>query len=198
MAEYKDIYQDVYRKRLESRKSVLKEQALNDPLTGLYNRRGFMLLATKLLNFAQRERFPTSAMMMDIDFFKRINDQYGHEGGDLVLKEISRLLNPEKEDTLVRKSDLIGRWGGEEIVFFLPNTDLDGAQKVAEKIKDQMAKTQVKIHDKEKASFTVSIGVVQIGEKEPLEVLIGRADTAMYQAKAKGRNRVEVFTEGNS
>jgi len=157
MAEYKDIYQDVYRKRLESRKSVLKEQVLNDPLTGLYNRRGFMLLATKLLNFAQRERFPTSAMMMDIDFFKRINDQYGHEGGDLVLKEISRLLNPEKEDTLVRKSDLIGRWGGEEIVFFLPNTDLDGAQKVAEKIKDQMAKTQVKIHDKEKASFTVTL-----------------------------------------
>lgn len=173
-------------------------QALTDPLTGLYNRRAFLLLAGNSFKIAQREGFPTCVLFMDIDFFKRINDQYGHEGGDLVLKAIGRLLNPEKKKALIRIVDLVSRWGGEEIVFFLENTDIDGARKVAEKIKDKMAKTLVKINDKGTASFTVSIGAAQIGEGETLEALIGRADQAMYKAKARGRNRVEVFTEENS
>ncbi|KAF0108657.1 MAG: GAF domain-containing protein [Anaerolineaceae bacterium] len=166
----------------------VQELALTDALTGAYNRRGLFELGH--IEFARTRRFkrPFSAIMVDIDHFKRINDRYGHTvGGDPVLKALAGQCRES-----VREIDLVSRYGGEEFVILLPETDLATAREVAERLREIIANTQVQT-TVGKLSITVSMGVAEYNDNTPnLETLIARADQAMYVAKHKGRNRVAI------
>jgi len=125
--------------------------------------------------------------MLDIDNFKRINDTYGHDVGDLVLKSLAETIKG-----ILRKNDYIIRYGGEEFLILLPNATIDRAIKVAEKIRREIENKKIKIGDKE-IKFTVSLGVSEIYTSDrSLQNAIKRADEKLYKAKKKGKNRVEV------
>jgi diguanylate cyclase (GGDEF)-like protein len=159
--------------------------AITDPLTGLYNRRGLFELGRP--EFARTRRFgrPFACMMLDIDHFKRVNDTHGHPIGDQVLQALAKHCQSS-----VREIDLVGRFGGEEIVFLLPETNLEAAKEIAERLRETIANLLIPT-DKGELSVTVSLGVAMYDENTlDLETMIARADQAMYVAKHKGRNRI--------
>lgn len=162
------------------------ELATTDSLTGVYNRRTFKELAEPYLSRSRRVREPVSVLMLDLDHFKRVNDTYGHLAGDEVLGAFAKLVQ-----SCLRKEDLLARYGGEEFVVLLPGTPASAAAALAERIRDKVALAPLRAagHD---VPITVSVGVTsEIGPKLPsLEAMLGRADEALYQAKAEGRNRV--------
>lgn len=159
--------------------------ALIDPLTGLQNRRSLFELGRIEFSRAHRMDRPFSCMMLDLDHFKQVNDSYGHPVGDQVLQEFAKCCSSS-----VRAIDLIGRYGGEELVILLPETDLDTALQIAERLRASTEQIPIKVCDHE-ISFTVSAGVATKDENTlDLETLIARADQALYVAKFKGRNRV--------
>lgn len=165
----------------------VQELALTDPLTGLSNRRSLFELGRIEFARAHRMKRPFCCMMLDLDHFKQINDNYGHQTGDIILREFA-----ERCRRSVREVDLIGRYGGEELVILLPETEMKTALTVAERLRKSIAETPVKIVDRE-LRLTVSIGVAQKDENTlELETLLARADQAMYIAKHKGRNRVAI------
>ncbi len=174
------------RKRLEEE---LKRQAHKDYLTGLNNRGYFMELAEHELSRTIRYENPLSILMIDIDFFKRINDSHGHKAGDAVLKKLADVC----QQTL-REIDIIGRVGGEEFAILLPETDKDKALEVAERLRANISDTKVSLdNNKLPLNFTVSIGLTMLASKEDtLDVLLSRADNALYEAKNSGRNNVCV------
>jgi diguanylate cyclase (GGDEF)-like protein/PAS domain S-box-containing protein len=166
----------------------LKRQARIDHLTGVNNRRHFMGQAELELSRAIRYNKPLSLYMLDIDFFKKVNDSYGHKIGDLVLIKLAEVCRQT-----LREVDIIGRFGGEEFVILLPETDLVEATEVAERLKESIAKSKVPLESGLPLHFTVSIGVTSLVSKdENLDVLLNLADKALYQAKEQGRNRVCV------
>jgi diguanylate cyclase (GGDEF)-like protein/PAS domain S-box-containing protein len=166
----------------------LKRQAHTDHLTGVSNRGYFMDQAEQELNRAIRYDSPLSLYMLDIDFFKKVNDSYGHKIGDLVLIKLAEVC----KQTL-REVDIIGRVGGEEFVILLPETDLDKATEVAERLRESIAKSKVPLESGLPLHFTVSIGVTSLVSKDDnLDVLLNLADKALYEAKENGRNRVCV------
>ena len=161
--------------------------ALTDPLTGLQNRRSLFELGRVEFARAQRLQRPFCCMMLDLDHFKQINDQYGHLIGDHVLQEFAKRCKNS-----VREIDLVGRYGGEELIILLPETDRPTSVQVAERLRHSIACMPFQVFDKE-ISVTVSIGVATQDENSTdLETLIARADQAMYIAKHKGRNRVAM------
>jgi diguanylate cyclase (GGDEF)-like protein len=161
--------------------------ALTDHLTGLQNRRSLFELGRVEFARAHRMNRPFCCMMLDLDHFKQINDAHGHPVGDQVLKEFARRCKIS-----VREIDLVGRYGGEELIILLPETDRKTSIKVAERLRASIAATPITVSDKEIA-VTVSIGVATKDENTThLEALIARADQAMYIAKHKGRNRVAM------
>jgi diguanylate cyclase (GGDEF)-like protein len=164
------------------------ELATTDSLTGVYNRRTFKELAEPLLSRARRTRGPVSLLLLDLDHFKRVNDTYGHLAGDDVLEAFAGLAR-----TCLRKEDLLARYGGEEFVVLLPGTAETAAMALAERIREEVAGTPLRAGEND-AHITVSIGLAgETGEQLPsLEGLLGRADQALYAAKAQGRNRVVV------
>ena len=167
----------------------LAEHAATDPLTGLSNRRHIEPQLAGETARALRHRATFSILMADLDHFKQVNDNYGHDTGDEVLREVARRLR-----SLLRTEDRPARWGGEEFLVLLTDTNADEACAVAEKIRAGIAETPIKIHNG-RIDITISIGVAQHqGESDPLE-LIRRADQALYQAKNKGRNRVCVIRD---
>ena len=173
---------------LEEKNRELQELAYYDPLTGLPNRRFFFEHASLIFEEVKRYEKLLSLLVMDIDHFKEINDTYGHNVGDLVLKTFADVLRG-----IVRKSDICARLGGEEFVVLLPNTDLEEARVLAERIRAAAAKNPVE-HDSTVILFTVSIGVAQYRKgMQNIYELIEEADIALYRAKEGGRNRVEVF-----
>lgn len=164
----------------------LEHEATTDALTGLCNRREFESLAHRELSRANRQGAPLSLLMMDIDKFKSINDTHGHDVGDAVLKTIAGACAPH-----LREVDVLARIGGEEFAVLLPDTTIDGATHVAERIREALGRESVPAGDGKTLSFTVSVGVAQHdGESEELPALIKRADQALYRAKECGRNRV--------
>ena len=172
---------------IEVRKKVekaLEEIAITDPLTLLYNRRKF----TELLSYEiERERRYKSGLfliMCDIDHFKAINDNYGHGVGDEVLKTFSNIIKNS-----IRMSDSVARWGGEEFIVLVTNTEVDRAILIAEKLRKLVEDTKFKKVEKVTASF----GVAWYEGGDTQETLIGRADKALYKAKSSGRNSVEVI-----
>ncbi|EQB34831.1 hypothetical protein M947_10190 [Sulfurimonas hongkongensis] len=167
----------------------LKLLASTDPMTKLYNRRYFTEISQEVLYISKREKKNLSILMIDIDRFKRVNDTFGHQFGDEVLINLSRLLLDSQ-----RKSDIVCRYGGEEFVILLPNTALQDATLLAEKLRKQVESFTLISPKDEDFNFTVSIGVAQIDvENEPdIEKALKRADDALYIAKNSGRNRVSA------
>jgi len=173
---------------LEEKNRELQELAYYDPLTDLPNRRFFFEHANLIFEEAKRYKKPLSLLVMDIDHFKKINDTYGHDVGDVVLKTFAGVLRG-----IVRQSDICARFGGEEFVVLLPNTDLEGAKVLAERIRTAVAKNPVE-HGSIVIVFTVSVGISQYRKSmQNIDELIKEADIALYRAKEGGRNRVEIF-----
>ena len=161
--------------------------AFTDPLTGLHNRRSLFELGRIEFSRAHRMIRPFCCMMIDLDHFKQINDNYGHQVGDQVLQEFATRCKNS-----VREVDLIGRYGGEELIIIMPETDLRTAQRVAERLRTSIAGTPI-LGGSVEINTTVSIGIAQKDENTlHLETLIARADQAMYIAKHKGRNQVAI------
>lgn len=162
-------------------------EAHTDALTGLYNRRHLDEACVKEVSRADRYNTDLSAIMIDIDHFKRINDMLGHQVGDEVLKELAKLLSER-----VRESDVLARWGGEEFVILLPNTATQECQKIAEELRALIANHEFSAV----SQINVSIGTTKHNIGESNTMLIHNADLALYQAKSKGRNRVETYAYG--
>jgi diguanylate cyclase len=161
--------------------------ARTDELTGINNRRAFMELGEQTTRLCQRQRQPLSALLLDVDHFKQINDTYGHSAGDLVLKQIGSLMAQQ-----FRAADVCGRIGGEEFAVLLADTDTQAATSVANKFRQEVANATLQWQG-HTLQVTVSIGVAS--HNADLGTLLQRADAAMYQAKNSGRNRVVCHEE---
>lgn len=170
--------------------SELQSMATTDSLTNLLNRRHFISLAKTEFQRARRYRQPLSIILLDIDHFKRINDVYGHPVGDQVLSGFARIF----EENL-RQVDLVGRYGGEEFIALLPNTNLQNAQIVANRVLAQITNTPI-LTDAGPIQITASLGVAEMDNKCPdIFTLLKFADRAAYAAKQSGKNRVSISEE---
>lgn len=178
------------------REQIRAEHAADtDPLTLLNNRRALYRLAESHWQTGNRRRRPLSAVVLDIDHFKQCNDTYGHAAGDRVLCQLGQcILNT------VREGDLAARWGGEEFLILLPDTDLEDAGRFAARLLEQIRLTQLTLNGR-LIEVTASIGIAEQSEQDrSLDDLIGRADQALYEAKHQGRNRIfrqQMGTDGN-
>jgi diguanylate cyclase (GGDEF)-like protein len=174
-----------------------KELSLTDHLTGLYNKRYFVSRLVEEVARAQRHRGQLSVIFCDIDYFKRVNDRFGHHWGDEVLRETARILSGAVTEmhimSRLRKSDIIARYGGEEFVAILPETGREGAAIAAEKMREVIA-GHVFLLDGEELHITMSFGVAELSLDDPdHNEIIKNADYAMYKAKNEGRNRIGVY-----
>lgn len=172
----------------QNKKTQFEHQAYVDALTGIYNRHWMGNAFPRALHRCTLNKLPFAIMVVDIDHFKRVNDTYGHLVGDLALKAVARCMAEN-----LRPHDLLVRYGGEEFAVFLPDTELEEARAIAERLRTLIADTEVSYAG---VSFqvTISIGIRPTKHEETLENLIGEADQALYRAKELGRNRVEIFT----
>ena len=163
--------------------------AMHDGLTGLLNRRAIEEYAEAEFNMADRKKQAMSVILLDIDHFKNVNDRFGHKFGDVVLRQVAQTL---KED--LRNYDRVGRWGGEEFLLILPDTELKDAITVAERLRSKIAVVQITLENGETFSIHISLGTAcTSGQFQSLAKLIDAADQALYQAKQSGRNRVCTF-----
>ncbi|MCE8026562.1 GGDEF domain-containing protein [Billgrantia aerodenitrificans] len=168
----------------------LRHMASTDPLTGIANRRHFFELAERELTRAHREHTPLAICMVDIDLFKTLNDHHGHAVGDLVLTTVASCCA-----SVLRETDIIGRYGGEEFVIALPQADLETANSIAERLRDKVTSLQLPMLPLgQRLSVTVGISQVAPGETR-LEPALQRADDALYVGKSRGRNCVVVAGE---
>ena len=177
----------VNKRQLESANTKLQELALRDGLTGLLNRRYWESCLER--EFARHQRYdnPVSLVIFDIDHFKRVNDTYGHQTGDEVIRETARITSQ-----LVRETDFAGRYGGEEFVVLLPGTTLDGAAQFAERLRSTIERQQID-YQGSPLTFTISLGVATLADDMAgYQALLERADKALYQSKEGGRNQVTV------
>ncbi|MGA1841405.1 MAG: diguanylate cyclase [bacterium] len=170
----------------------LSHQALTDGLTGLYNYRHFWERADVELKRANRYSEPLSCLMIDIDDFKSINDQFDHQFGDFILKKISQILKSP-----LRATDILARYGGDEFSILLPNTDYDGTQVISKKIIDRIRGLHFKTKGPSDTTVTVSLGVSSYPIDKIIDSsqLVEYADVALYEAKSKGKDRICFFHE---
>ena len=169
----------------------LRHQATHDELTGILNRRSIIEKMRQELRRSKRSKQPIGLIIMDIDHFKRINDTYGHCAGDIVLKNISKSMK-----NLIRPYDAVGRYGGEEFLIVLPETDIDQTNNVALRMCNIIANTPIAIENRS-INVTISLGLTAIYEyfdEDKIDMLIQTADQALYMAKENGRNRVEFLS----
>jgi len=193
--KYETLLEDLVKERtkeLQAAQEKLILMANKDPLTNLYNRRYFNDISKILLSLTNREKDGLSLLMIDIDRFKIVNDNYGHLVGDVVLKKLAFTLLK-----ITRSSDVVIRFGGEEFLILLPHTHLKGAQKMAEKIRDRVKNLEIPIENSvdKIIKFTVSIGVTECycSDDKDIDTLVRRADEAMYEAKRNGRDRIVIY-----
>jgi polar amino acid transport system substrate-binding protein len=181
-------------KKLRELQKRLLEQANRDPLTNLYNRRYLYDIASDLLTIAKRENTHIGIIILDIDNFKQINDKFGHPAGDKVIKTLSNILNSH-----TRESDIIARFGGEEFVVLLPNTNMEGSYNIASKLRSIVESEKVDIDSNIEISFNISLGVdnTKVTDRS-IDESLNRADKALYKAKENGKNQVCMFNEGLS
>ncbi|MBU3022464.1 GGDEF domain-containing protein [Aestuariibacter sp. A3R04] len=161
-----------------------ERQALHDTLTKLPNRRGMRQLMEQEIKRHQRNKLPLSVVLTDIDNFKKVNDTYGHGNGDIILKRTADILRQN-----IRRQDLVCRWGGEEFLIVLPETNETNAATLAEKIRKTLADSEIWL-DERKIGITASFGICEINEDVSVDRALTLADKALYQAKHQGRNRV--------
>lgn len=174
-------------RQIQAKNRQLEELALTDALTGLPNRRAIDVWAPRQLSAAARHHFPVWIVIADLDFFKEVNDSYGHEAGDFVLKGFGEIL---KANT--RQSDICGRLGGEEFLLILSHCDQDNIGIAIERLRKQLECKKF-VFGNRTITLTASFGIAEFdGPKAlALEALVSRADSALYTAKQKGRNRIE-------
>lgn len=178
-------------KQLKNELEQAKELAKTDELTGIPNRRGFNSFLEKTLKEAQRQASELSVIIIDLDFFKVINDTYGHLIGDSALRYIAKLLDAE-----TKGQDYIARVGGEEFAIILPNTHYNSALKVAENIRASIAQKKLSVKDhNQPLALTISGGVTSYRANETMEAFLQRVDDALYHAKDHGRNKICGDTE---
>jgi diguanylate cyclase (GGDEF)-like protein len=166
---------------LKEKSTILEYQANHDFLTGLYNRTAFDRIFTTEIKRAKRYDTDLTLILFDIDNFKKINDTYGHDVGDEVLKDLADI-----SQHIIREYDTIARWGGEEFIILLPETDMDGAFSVAQKIRVTLQEHKGENYP----NITASFGVAQLINIDTKDTLIKKADNALYDAKKNGRNQV--------
>ena len=172
---------------LEQARHTAYTLSMTDSLTGLHNRRHFMHTAQRELDLAQRHQLPLALLILDIDHFKDVNDVHGHAIGDQVLIEVGK-----RCAQVLRATDLLARWGGEEFVVLLPNTPFEHAQQLAERMRETVAYSAQMYASNDAVQVTISIGAAGTvaGEATTLDALVQSADRALYGAKRAGRNRV--------
>ncbi|WP_018231677.1 GGDEF domain-containing protein [Thioalkalivibrio thiocyanodenitrificans] len=173
------------RKRAEEE---VQRLATTDELTGIANRREFTRILNRELDRARRYGTPLSLIMYDLDHFKRVNDSFGHDVGDHVLQKVARLVNDN-----IRSVDTAGRWGGEEFMILMPQSVAAAARIAAEKLRQTIAQYRF---DGVGTVITASFGVALFTQQDDRDSLLKKADQALYQAKARGRNRVETVIDG--
>jgi diguanylate cyclase (GGDEF)-like protein len=178
------LLQDITEQELY--KNQLEHLSQTDPLTGIGNRLFFNRNLTKEIQRAHRYKSDLSLVMFDIDFFKKVNDTYGHDVGDQVLIELAQQIQP-----LLRETDLLCRFGGEEFTIILPETAITEAQEIAERLRVSIEGLS---SDEFPCPLTLSFGVDQMTKWDSEKTLFKRVDTALYSAKSLGRNRVELAT----
>lgn len=173
-------------RKVLSQQEELRQLAIRDHLTGLYQRRWFDEMLTKEVALATRKKTPLSLALLDIDFFKHVNDIYGHNGGDSVLVQLADVMQKS-----LRASDILFRYGGEEFAVLMPHTGLSSAVALCERIRMTVEK-MIFTHGETDISVTISIGVAQLLRMVPPspQVLIENADSLLYLAKSRGRNQV--------
>lgn len=203
--EFDIIYKPLKEKELEIRVSnilkikILKEEvsriSVRDDLTGLYNRKHLLSRLEEEISRSKRYESPITVMLMDIDYFKVINDMYGYQVGDEVLKKIAKILND-----VVRKEDIVTRYGDEEFIIALPNTTDRNAYVLAERIRKDVKKFNFFEEENEPMSVTISIGVSTYPFPHmdaEVNTLIRYAEHALYNAKKQGKNKVVLFSQIN-
>ena len=168
------------------RLQAVKEASMKDFLTGLYNRRYFFDFGQKLFASAKRDNLTLACAMIDIDFFKKVNDTYGHKAGDLVLQHVASTLKSR-----MRGTDIIARLGGEEFCILAVNLKENDAKKVFEELRQAIEKSSIQIDEDQTINVTISTGVVT-ELTDNLEDMVNRADALLYEAKNSGRNKVIV------
>lgn len=184
------VFRDITERRkaeraLQEAKTELQTQAHTDPLTGLYNRRFFMQRLAEEGERLRRHSNMLSCLLFDLDHFKKVNDTYGHDAGDAVLKMVSEMTNKA-----TRITDVAARVGGEEFAMLLPETDAQGAVNLANRLRESIANGEVVVNN-QRISITASIGIVTVNKLgDNLDALLGQADKALYRAKDGGRNMV--------
>jgi diguanylate cyclase (GGDEF)-like protein len=172
-------------------REIMREQATHDPLTGLFNRRYLDDTLTRELNHARRHNAHTSIAMLDIDHFKCFNDTFGHEAGDLVLRELGRVLHEN-----IRKSDIACRFGGEEFVLVLLDSPLEASRQHIEKICSRVKDLQIRYGDQLLGTVTLSAGLIEAPNGDlTADDLLRAADEALYAAKRTGRDRIVAFCD---
>lgn len=179
-------------RKVKEAQQRLLELATMDDLTGVANRRYFYERFEQEVARAQRYHHPLSCLILDLDDFKKVNDNYGHLAGDRVLREIAGIIRAN-----CRTSDLPARFGGEEFIVLLPETDLTGAASFAERLRSLIASREIPLGNGQLLQITASLGVAsftpaELGSLDSGEKLIQLADDALYQAKRDGKNRVVV------
>ncbi len=171
-------------RQLESNIDLLYELATIDEKTGVYNNKFFKTISEMELDKAKREIGPLSLMILDLDNFKKLNDTYGHLIGDDILKRLALVLKNN-----IRKYDIVSRFGGEEFVILLPNTQIKRAKLVCERIRREVQNDR----ELKKYSVTFSGGLTEYKKGDSVKKMQLRADKAVYQAKKKGKNRIELL-----
>jgi diguanylate cyclase (GGDEF)-like protein len=182
-----------YFKRMRDYNNQLQDLASHDPLTRVFNAGAYYRACDQQIHVSQRSNQTFAVLFIDLDHFKSINDTYGHAVGDDVLRTVAQTLQ-----TTVRRSDIVGRIGGEEFSVFLPNTQLLGAQQLAETLRVAIESIQIEVNGMH-LRITASIGVAaKRFDQETMQAIQQLADQAMYEAKRGGRNRVSIFGSGSS
>lgn len=178
-----DALSDLYdaQVQLEYQNKLLKQQSITDVLTGIYNRLQLDEDLSYAIQHSKGTKSEFSIILLDIDHFKRVNDNFGHLVGDAVLKAFASLLLSS-----IRSSDIVGRWGGEEFLIICPNTSLKDCKQLAEQLRKKITEHEFP----EKMSLSASLGVAVQQQDEEAEAMIARVDNALYEAKKQGRNRV--------
>ncbi|MGH8460361.1 MAG: diguanylate cyclase [Stenotrophobium sp.] len=184
-----EVFQDISEQK--RREDQLYQRATRDALTGIFNRGHFTEMATLEIARARRFSEPLSAMMIDIDHFKKVNDSHGHGTGDRVIIALAQTITAH-----IRKIDFAGRLGGEEFAILLPRADKEPAAEVANRLRLLISEQRVALEPGRDIGFTASIGVAALRPTtRNLQELLRNADAALYSAKREGRNRVEVWFE---
>ncbi|HEX2841212.1 GGDEF domain-containing protein [Hyphomicrobium sp.] len=179
---------------LRSSLSQAEEFVLKDPLTGTGNRRQFDLTMAKAISACEQDRTSLSLVMCDIDHFKRVNDGFGHQVGDEIIKMFARVI-----EAGIRENDTVIRYGGEEFAIILPMTEQEAAKDIAERIRRQFESKKLTIRETNQkvGQLTASFGVAQYRRGDDVDMLVQRADAKLYDAKSQGRNRVAAFGQNN-